>query len=175
MLPRVALPLARSRSTPLARIARNLSDLDVAEVFVVAEDYNLSLPGWQQCEGFLHGATLLAGDNARFRRGVLASFRVWVGERRRGGLAAIVAAQACDDAVEVGPKRCGRLVAMCCSQDSQERLLSDILRVVCVTQQAECGVPGRGLVSADKLLEGRQIAMSRVRHQFFVAAHAHPL
>lgn len=38
--------------------------------------------------------------------------RVAAVEVRKGGLAAMVAAQACDDAVEVGPKRCGQLVAM---------------------------------------------------------------
>jgi hypothetical protein len=52
--------------------------------------------------------------------------------------------------------------------------LGNILRIVGVAQKAEGGVPGGGLMPAHKLLEGGQVALSHVQHQFFVATHVFP-
>jgi hypothetical protein len=56
------------------------------------------------------------------------------------------------------------MVALGSAENSQKRLLGDVLRLVSVAEKAESGIPSGTLMAAHKLLEGGQIAPSYVRH-----------
>jgi len=159
---------------PLARGAQNVGDLVVAEGLVIAEDDRSALLQRQRVEGLPDRMALFVGDGDFVRRRLGTGFRIGIAAVKRRGLAAMVVAQAGDDAIEVGAKRGRWLVARGRLQDSQEGFLGDILRFVGIAQQPEGDIPGRGLMPPRQHLEGGHLAASRRRHQFFVALHFRP-